>query len=325
MGTGGGAEVQFAVEVITGQCAGKVITVAEGQVVTVGRARRADFAIPTDRYLSRVHFALDNRGQDCVLIDQGTVNGTFVNMKRVSKAVVHDGDEIKAGNTLLVVRKARSTDLALSATAIQAGLEPPKAPTDLSPETPAFAKLVTSPPQGPEVSTDSSLDVPVSVEAEAPSPAVKIGGWLFSNIPEGWVVDEGKGVHFTSERAFPCEAVVSEQFLAPGMTLRAHIESEVAVLREFVAEPQIEIAGPIQIRGADEAIVVAVRWRGSDGKLFAQSQVYARSAQLVEVLMLTTWEEELPRMGPQFDAILSGAALHKAGDSVGQDQWLARP
>ena len=54
-------------------------------------------------YFSRNHFLVEVNPPLCRLLDMNSHNGTFVNRQRVESADLHDGDEIKAGHTLLRV------------------------------------------------------------------------------------------------------------------------------------------------------------------------------------------------------------------------------
>ena len=63
----------------------------------MGRAPGADFVVDA-ALVSRVHcrFTL-NRGQELELEDLGSTNGTFVNGKKVGKAMLRDGDKVAVG------------------------------------------------------------------------------------------------------------------------------------------------------------------------------------------------------------------------------------
>jgi serine/threonine protein kinase len=71
----------------------------------VGRSRHAHFQLPAmDKYFSRVHFMMEVNPPQCRLIDMGSHNGTYVNGEKVLTADLKDGDEIRAGHTVLRVR-----------------------------------------------------------------------------------------------------------------------------------------------------------------------------------------------------------------------------
>lgn len=81
---------------------GRVFTIHGHDTFLVGRSRNVHFRLP-DRYFSRVHFMLEVNLPFCRLTDMDSHNGTFVNGQRVQSIDLHDGDQIKAGHTILSV------------------------------------------------------------------------------------------------------------------------------------------------------------------------------------------------------------------------------
>ena len=310
--------MQLTLEIKTGRLAGRVVPVPEGKATTVGRTPRSDLAIPQDTFLSGIHFALESNGAKCKVVDRKSANGTFLNGTRVSEAIVHDGDEIMAGKTLFLVRmvdtKEESSPPAIPS-AISADIPPPIPIVTVEPALPSRLPSERFPPLEPPPVAPAPSRPPLTPPALTP-PALTLGSWRFGRIPEGWVVDEGYGFHFAEPGAFPSEAVVSETRLAGDVSLPNHIESEMVLVREFVSEPEIKMAGEFSVAGAEEARGVVIRYKTDDGRRFWQRQVYARSGRLVGVLMLTTLEQELPRIQPVFDAIVSASVFREAADSV---------
>ncbi len=268
--------------------AGKLITVPEGQVLTVGRTSRSNFAISRDTFLSGIHFAVDGTGSKARVTDQKSANGTFLNGNRVTEAEIHDGDEISAGRTVFIVRIV--PDLMVEEP------EPVSKPIKVGATPPPVDDLFSTP-----------APAPAPAPASAPlSAALSIGGWSFQTIPPGWVVDEGYGIHLAEAGVFPSEVVVNETPLEAGTTLQSHIESETALLREFVSEPAIKVEGAVAVAGASEATAVSIRYT-AEGKRFAQMQVYARSGGSIGVLTLRTTEQELPRIQPVFNSLVASS------------------
>ena len=72
-------------------------TFAPGQDVVVGRDLRADIRIADSR-ISRAHLILRFEQGKWVAIDNGSVNGTFVNGYRSPVVDIHDGQSINVGN-----------------------------------------------------------------------------------------------------------------------------------------------------------------------------------------------------------------------------------
>ena len=79
---------------------------AAGAVKTVGRAPRADFIVDA-ALVSRLHCRITATADKLEVVDLKSTNGTFVNGKRVKKALVADGDTLRVGRVSLTVSMAK--------------------------------------------------------------------------------------------------------------------------------------------------------------------------------------------------------------------------
>ncbi|MFN7971179.1 MAG: HD domain-containing phosphohydrolase [Acidobacteriota bacterium] len=70
----------------------------------VGRSAQSSIRLNDDR-VSRRHCVLTPRGEECLLTDLGSHNGTKVNGHAVGEHQLRDGDQIVVGNTMLIFRK----------------------------------------------------------------------------------------------------------------------------------------------------------------------------------------------------------------------------
>jgi pSer/pThr/pTyr-binding forkhead associated (FHA) protein len=70
----------------------------------VGRCRHSDLQL-IDSRVSRSHCTVECDGRYFWLVDPGSVNGTFVNGKRVRRYLLYAGDRIRAGNSFMVFRE----------------------------------------------------------------------------------------------------------------------------------------------------------------------------------------------------------------------------
>ena len=68
----------------------------EGAETTIGRSPDCGIFLD-DVTVSRKHAVLRNRDGVFTVEDQGSLNGTFVNRKRVESAQIDDGDELQIG------------------------------------------------------------------------------------------------------------------------------------------------------------------------------------------------------------------------------------
>lgn len=73
-----------------------VIVALEGAVTRLGRSLSADVHLD-DASVSRRHALVVLRGDEVVVLDDRSMNGTLVNGERVREAVLRDGDVIELG------------------------------------------------------------------------------------------------------------------------------------------------------------------------------------------------------------------------------------
>ena len=96
--------MRITLTVTEGPHQGQVFVFDGHDTFLVGRSKRAHFRLPSkDRYFSRIHFLVEVNPPHCRLMDMSSSNGTYVNGKRVERTDLHDGDTIRAGQTVLQV------------------------------------------------------------------------------------------------------------------------------------------------------------------------------------------------------------------------------
>ena len=70
--------------------------VLRGDRVTIGRHPDAGIFLD-DVTVSRHHAVVLREGESWVIVDEGSLNGTFINRRRGDRTVLSDGDEIQIG------------------------------------------------------------------------------------------------------------------------------------------------------------------------------------------------------------------------------------
>jgi pSer/pThr/pTyr-binding forkhead associated (FHA) protein len=78
-----------------------------GNIKTVGRATRADFIVDA-ALVSRLHCRLTAGSDDIEVVDLASTNGTFVNDKRIERAILTSGDRLRVGRVELRVERQPS-------------------------------------------------------------------------------------------------------------------------------------------------------------------------------------------------------------------------
>ena len=87
------------IKIISGPGWGQFFLDAPGESLIIGRAADCQVVID-DQRLSRRHFRLAWNETLCQLTDLGSANGTWVNGQRIQEAILRDGDEIAAGDSV---------------------------------------------------------------------------------------------------------------------------------------------------------------------------------------------------------------------------------
>jgi serine/threonine-protein kinase len=88
--------------VTAGKNKGQTFSFAGHDTFLVGRSKHAHFHLK-DPYFSRVHFMVEVNPPSCRLMDMRSTNGTRVNGRKVKKADLKAGDQVRAGRSLLLV------------------------------------------------------------------------------------------------------------------------------------------------------------------------------------------------------------------------------
>ena len=73
----------------------------EAAVTTIGRHGGADILLD-DVTVSRHHVEVERTGDRYLVRDVGSLNGTYLNGRRIESCEIHDGDEVQIGRFKLV-------------------------------------------------------------------------------------------------------------------------------------------------------------------------------------------------------------------------------
>ena len=97
--SGASGVIQVRLRIVSEAENGKLFWLNLGQCSTFGRTEKSDCSIPSDSTLSSEHFKVTCGADQCTIEDMQSRSGVWLNGKKISKANLHDGDHVKAGDT----------------------------------------------------------------------------------------------------------------------------------------------------------------------------------------------------------------------------------
>lgn len=142
---------ELSLEIVEGPGAGRQVPL--GEPLVVGRAQDVQVVLD-DPQVSRRHARISPRGEQAIVEDLGSSNGTFVNGSELhAPAAVGGGDEVLVGVTVLEVRSMAQISERPSAVrpvpqaiAAQPAAAPQQPPAEWAGEQPAAAAAGPAPP-----------------------------------------------------------------------------------------------------------------------------------------------------------------------------------
>ncbi len=96
------SDQRLLLRVVSGPLAGQQFQFTRHSTLMAGRARNAQLRLSDDPRISRFHCRFEMRPPECMLVDLGSRNGTFVNGRKIEAVILSEGDRIQIGETCLV-------------------------------------------------------------------------------------------------------------------------------------------------------------------------------------------------------------------------------
>jgi len=141
-----------------------------------------------------------------------------------------------------------------------------------------------------------------------PYPAqVRVGGWGFNIVPDGWKPLDGVGLHHDGSSEFHASANAVEESLPDGKTLREYVGLQAEAAKSLLTSAEIQGPADARMGGSEEALLLTVSSDARDGQRVTQRQIYARSGDVVGVLTLSGLAAE----NQDFIEIVRGASFHE--------------
>jgi hypothetical protein len=247
-------------------------------IIKIGRLASAHLCLDDDK-VSRIHSVIEVAPDGRLsIIDMGSVEGTYVNGKRVNKGVIAFGDEIRLGNTTIRLE----TPAPASAPVAQ----PAERPTPVPSADAARATAATTLAQSASVPAQSYVQPPVvePVEARkpaartpppAPAPLLEKSKTRHADARLRPSARTGKGPLGLELRLRWGDQILAEEFLPPGFKGAATVGSTPSATFD-VGETSLPVDPFEMVKGDGQAFVL--RFGGKmGGEIERKGQVIALS------------------------------------------------
>jgi len=156
--------MQAVLEVTAGPHSGQQIVLNAGVPVRIGRTPKADYVVAEDTFLSGAHFYVEWSGEQCIVRDLNSSNGTFLNGTRLSEGVLHEGDVLTAGQSSFSLKANRLSDMTVMLPAVSHDDTSPFPPSPM----PEPLQPVTLPPGAPPPPFSAFAVAPAPIPAPIP-------------------------------------------------------------------------------------------------------------------------------------------------------------
>jgi hypothetical protein len=147
------------------------------------------------------------------------------------------------------------------------------------------------------------------VAAQFPS----VGRWSVTGMPGGWiyVADFGIRQMKPDARAIAASVGVGQDALSSASELTKYVEKQMKLIGNHLKESKFAGPQPTAFPGADEAQLLFVRHSVDSAGNMLHAQTYVRSGLWIGIITLTTLEELLRAVRPDYDAFVKGLRIRE--------------
>jgi pSer/pThr/pTyr-binding forkhead associated (FHA) protein len=149
----------------------------------------------------------------------------------------------------------------------------------------------------------------VSPVANPHEAKLRIGGWGFKNLPEGWEIAEGEGLRHPMKEPFRANMSAVEEPLPKGHTLKSYVELQIQLGQQHLKASVLKEPVEAKIAGADEALALSMTAHVEGKGKAVQNQVYALHSGVVGVFTATALETQAQLMRDAMAKVLKGLSF----------------
>jgi hypothetical protein len=132
----------------------------------------------------------------------------------------------------------------------------------------------------------------------------RIGRWIIPAVPFGWTWIPDFGIQRGGEGVVPSNVYLKEDELLAGDKLAPYLQTQIGIMKQTFANPMIAGPAPIEFPGAEESAMLMLKHQPMNNVTVIQVQHYLRSGKWIGIATLTTLEQELLKVRPDFEKFM---------------------
>jgi hypothetical protein len=138
-----------------------------------------------------------------------------------------------------------------------------------------------------------------------------VGRWSVTGMPGGWIFVADFGIRQIRMDAGSVAASVGvgQDTLNSEDELQEYVEKQMELIGGFLKGTKFAGPQPTAFTGADEARLLFVRHDAAQAGNMLHAQTYVRSGKWLGIITLTTLEDQLKSVRPDYDAFVKGLRI----------------
>ena len=158
----------------------------------------------------------------------------------------------------------------------------------------------------PGQSFKAGMNVFSVIGAENPHKAAyRVGGWGFESIPEGWEINDGKGLQHCEKEPFRANLIVAEEALPKDYDLAKYVDLQITLGTKHLPGATFGEPKPAKIKGAEQAMALTINAPAAQGPAL-QYQIYAVHSGIVGIVTTTALETQSQLLRGVLTQVLPG-------------------
>ena len=147
-----------------------------------------------------------------------------------------------------------------------------------------------------------------------------MGRWRVTTLPRGWMYVANFGIRQMTADPIAANVSLGEDKLLESDSLQSYIAAQGKLIQHHLLLPRMAGPQPMPFVGAEEAYLFFVRHTPDGAGSMLHVQRYVRTGDWVGIITLTTPEERLPTVRPDYEEFVRGLRIMPPPEETAGDE-----